>query len=98
MTICSPSRSLRNIANYSTKSVAYSAKSTSTLVTGTLLQKEAPDDLVTAVPIYAVSGKATILLGQVLADGPETPFHFTAPPGTKKIEIDPYQTILVSSR
>jgi hypothetical protein len=87
-----------SMPRYSTRNVSYSPKANATVVAGTLLQKDAPNDLVTAVPIYAVSGKTTTLLGQVLADGPETTFHFVAPAGTRKIEIDPYQTILVGAR
>ncbi|MGO9127397.1 MAG: M1 family aminopeptidase [Terriglobales bacterium] len=65
-----------------------------TTVTGTILQKDAPDDLVTLVPLYAFRGGKMTLLGQVFADGPETPFHLTAPFGTRKILIDPKQTLL----
>jgi hypothetical protein len=36
------------------------------------------------------------LLGTVLADGPETPFHFAVPVGTRKIVLDAYQTMLTS--
>jgi len=84
--------------HYTTKGISYTPKGTSIIVTGTLLQKDAPDDLVAPVPVYAVSGKTTVLLGQVLADGPETQFRFTAPTGTHKIQVDPYETILTGSR
>ena len=66
----------------------------STTVTGTILQKDAPADLVTPVPLYAFHAGKMLLLGQVFADGPETPFHLTAPSGTRKILIDPKQTLL----
>jgi len=66
-------------------------------VAGVIEQKEAPDDLVTAVPVYGVTAtNATVFLGQVLADGPETPFHFNAPAGTHKILLDPRQTVLTT--
>jgi hypothetical protein len=65
-----------------------------TTITGTLLQKEAPDDLVTPVPLYAFHAGKWTLLGQVFADGPETPFHLNAPAGVRKIMIDPKQTLL----
>ncbi|HEX8815589.1 MAG TPA: M1 family aminopeptidase [Terriglobales bacterium] len=65
-----------------------------TLVSGMLEQKSAPDNLVTSVPIYAsVRGKLT-LLGRVFADGPETSFHFMAPAGTRKVVVDPHDTVL----
>jgi hypothetical protein len=64
-------------------------------VAGVIEQKEAPEDLVTAVPVYGVTAtNATVFLGQVLADGPETSFHFNAPAGTHKILLDPRQTVL----
>jgi len=65
-----------------------------TIITGTLLQKDAPDDLVTPVPLYAFQAGKMTLLGQVFADGPETSFHLTAPVGTRKLLIDPKQTLL----
>jgi len=38
------------------------------------------------------------LLGRVFADGPETPFHVTAPAGTRKVVVDPDQTLLTRPR
>lgn len=65
------------------------------VVTGKLLQKEAPPELITSVPVYGVKqNKSLVLLGQVFADGEETPFRLKAPAGVKKIEIDPYETVL----
>lgn len=82
------------IPSFELHDVKYANKADSTTVTGTILQKSAPDDLVTAVPVYAsVSGK-NVLLGRVFADGPETQFHLTAPAGTHKVVLDPYQTLL----
>jgi hypothetical protein len=66
-----------------------------TTVTGVIVQKDVPDDLVTAVPVYAATeGSALVFLGEVLADGPETPFRLTAPNDVRKIVLDPKQTIL----
>jgi Peptidase family M1 domain len=63
--------------------------------TGTIVQRDGPDDLVTPVPIYAeVPGKASVLLGRVFADGRETTFHLRIPAGAKKILLDPQQTLL----
>jgi hypothetical protein len=72
-------------------------------VTGVITQKDAqndlPDDLVTAVPVYATTdGNAQVFLGEVLADGPETPFHFVAPSGIRKIVLDPNQTVLTAPK
>jgi hypothetical protein len=83
-----------SIPNLELHGVKYVNKADSTTVTGSILQKSAPANLVTAVPVYAsVSGK-NVLLGRVFADGAETQFHLTAPLGTHKILIDPYQTLL----
>ncbi len=76
------------------QSAKYSPKPGGTAVAGTILQKDAPAELVTVVPVYAVLAGKNVLLGQVFADGPETSFHFSAPPGTRKVVLDPYQTVL----
>jgi len=76
------------------QSVKYTQKPGSSAVSGTIVQKDAPQELVTVVPIYAVLAGKNVLLGQVFADGPETNFHLSAPPGTRKIILDPYQTLL----
>ena len=65
------------------------------VATGTILQEEAPKELVTCVPVYAdVGGGRPVWLGRVFADGPETSFRFSVPQGTRKILLDPYQTLL----
>jgi len=66
-----------------------------TVATGVVLQQEAPAALVTGVPLYADTGGGRLLwLGRVFADGPETSFQFPVPPETRKIVLDPYQTVL----
>ncbi len=70
-----------------------------TTVTGVIVQKDAPEDLVTAVPVYAdTAGSTLVFVGEVFADGPETAFHLTAPSGTRKILLDPRQTILTAPK
>jgi hypothetical protein len=77
------------------KDVRFARRTGKNVVTGTVLQKEAPDLLVTVVPIYATGGGGKpVLLGQVFADGPETSFRLVAPPGATKLLLDPYQTVL----
>jgi hypothetical protein len=79
--------------------VKFTAKANATIVTGVIRQKDAPDDLVTSVPVYAVvSGKAPTLLGRVFADGAETLFHLSAPLGTHKLLLDPNGTILTGPK
>ncbi len=77
------------------REIRISEKNDVTTVTGMIVQKDAPDDLVTAVPVYATTAtNSQVFLGEVLADGPETTFRLTAPAGARKIILDPKQTIL----
>jgi hypothetical protein len=77
--------------------VKFAAKANSTVVTGVIRQKDAPPDLVTSVPIYAVvSGRGQVRIGRIFADGIETAFRLSAPPGTHKILLDPDETILTA--
>ncbi len=76
------------------QAVKYTDKAGSTAISGTILQKNVTNELVTSVPVYAaVRGKA-LLIGRIFADGPESQFHLTAPSGTRKIILDPNQTLL----
>ena len=76
------------------RGVKYTDQKDSSSVRGVILQKDAPKDLVTPVPLYASRGGKLIFLGRVFADGPETPFLINAPAGTRKIVLDPEQTLL----
>jgi hypothetical protein len=67
-------------------------------VTGTIVQHEAPEDLVTSVPVYAAGVGKPVLLGRVFADGEESSFHITAPAGTHRIVLDPNETVLTSPK
>jgi hypothetical protein len=79
------------------QAVKFTGKANSILVSGIIRQKDAPGDLVTYVPVYAaVRGKGPMRIGRVFADGPETSFHFPAPLGTRKILLDPNETILTA--
>jgi aminopeptidase N len=79
--------------------VKFTVKANTIAVNGVILQKDAPPDLVTFVPVYAVvSGKAPVLVGRVFADGPESSFHLSAPAGTHKLLLDPNGTILTSPK
>jgi hypothetical protein len=60
----------------------------------TLKQKDAPDSLVTSIPIYAQTQAGLVFVDRVFADGNETPIKLSAPLGTKKLVIDPYETVL----
>jgi Peptidase family M1 domain len=79
--------------------VKFSTKGRSTIATGTIRQKNAPDTLVTAVPIYALSqGKTPVLVAEILADGVETTFHISVPAGAHKLVLDPYGAILTAPK
>jgi hypothetical protein len=81
------------------RSVKFTPKGSGSVVSGTILQKDAPPDLVTSVPVYAViTGKQLILLGRVFADGEESSFRLPAPAGAHKIVLDPNETILTSAK
>jgi hypothetical protein len=81
------------------KGVKFTLKGTENIVSGTIAQKDAPQDLVTSVPLYAaVAGKTQVLLGRVFADGDESSFRLRVPAGTHKILLDPYETILTSPK
>lgn len=87
------------LPKFELKAVKLAPKGSGIVVTGTILQKDAPEDLVTSVPIYGVaSAKSPVLLGRVFADGNETTFHLSAPAGTHKILLDPNNTILSNPR
>jgi hypothetical protein len=76
------------------QAVKFADKAGSTAISGTILQKNGTNELVTSIPVYAAVAGKTVLIGRVFADGPETQFHLTAPSGTRKILLDPNQTLL----
>jgi hypothetical protein len=83
------------IPELETREIRIAEKNGVTTVTGMIVQKDVPEDLVTAVPVYAATaGNGLVFLGEVLADGRETGFRLTAPSGARKIVLDPKQTIL----
>jgi hypothetical protein len=81
------------------KGVKIAARGAGSVVSGTIVQKDAPQDLVTSVPLYgAVAGRQPVLLGRVFADGEESSFRLSAPAGVHKILVDPEQTILTNPK
>lgn len=86
------------IPRFELHGVKYSDKLGSTTISGVILQRDAPDNLVTSVPLSASVAGNAVLLGRVFADGPETPFQLTAPPGTRKVVLDPDHTLLARPR
>ena len=76
------------------KDVRVLRKESGAVVSGKILQKDAPGELVTSVPVYASSGGRQVLLGRVFADGAETSFRLSAPAGSKNVVLDPLDTVL----
>ena len=87
------------IPGLETRDIRITDKPGGTTITGIIVQKDAPDDLVTAVPVYAATGSsALVFLGQVLADGAETNFRLSGPSDVHKIVLDPKQTVLTAPK
>ena len=75
--------------------VRFTRRNGKPVVIGTVLEKDAPDTLVTSVPLYAtIHGGKPVYLGRVFADGPETEFRLAVPAATHGLVIDPHQTVL----
>lgn len=67
----------------------------SLLATGTIVQKNAPNDLVTSVPLFAqMAGNRRVLVARVFADGPDAAFRVAVPAGTRKLLLDPDYSVL----
>ena len=86
------------IPSFSLRDLKYADRSGTTLVSGTIVQGQAPDTLVTAIPLYASTGGKLVFLKRVFAEGTETQFRISAPAGTRKIVIDPEHTLLARSK
>lgn len=80
------------------RDVKFTTKGNTTVVSGTIIQEHAPDTLVTAVPLYASIGNKNVFLKRVFAEGQETQFHISGPLGTRKILLDPEQTLLARNK
>ncbi len=65
---------------------------------GKLFQTGVPASFIVRVPLYAAgSAGHSVLLGTVVAAGPETPFHFSSAAPVHKLLIDPQMTILCTT-
>ena len=85
------------IPRFELAKVKFSEVNGKTVVTGTIAEKDAPDNLVTLVPVYSLLPRKA-LLGQVFVDDHEVQFRLTAPTGTRKIVLDPEHTLLTRSQ
>jgi hypothetical protein len=84
--------------HFSLRNVKITPKGPSTVVSGVIVQREGPENLVTSVPVYAVMSGKNVLLGRVFVDSPETPFHITTSLRANKIVLDPDGTLLTARR
>ena len=82
------------IPHLSLKDVKTVRRGSGDLVSGKILQTEAPDEMVTSVPVYGTVNGRQVLLGRVFADGKETSFRLSGPAGVKNIVLDPHDTVL----
>ncbi len=78
------------------KDVRFSASTAKPLMSATIRQLDAPDDLVTSVPVYGAVSEGKVYLGRVFAEGQETRFTLPVPSGVKRIVLDPNQTVLIA--
>ena len=78
------------------KDARFTSGSGKTSVSAILRQIDAPDDLVTSVPVYGIVGTDKVYLGRVFAEGAETRFTLPAPPGVRRLSLDPYETVLTA--
>lgn len=76
------------------KDVRIERRGSTAVATATLLQTQAPDDMVTSVPIYADTRAGLKLLARVFADGKESKIRLAVPRETRKLVLDPYNTVL----
>lgn len=84
------------IPRLSLEKVSFSHHGGKHVVSGRLLQSDAPSSLVTSVPLYVVAGSSRqpVFLARIFADGDETSFHLAVPSGARKLLLDPYHTVL----
>jgi hypothetical protein len=83
------------IPSLSLKDVKITNRAGHTFASFTILQGDAPHDLVTSVPIYALVGdQRRSFVARIFADGEATSFRLAVPPGTRRLLLDPMQTLL----
>jgi len=66
-------------------------------IRGKLFQTDVPRSFIASVPLYGNSAEGRVFLGNVVAEGPETSFHFATPNPLHKIIIDPQMTLLCTT-
>ena len=64
------------------------------LISGTIVQTNAPDDWIMVLPVKFSFGDKQEAKGTVLASGPSTPFQIRLPLRPRKVELDPEHWII----
>jgi Peptidase family M1 domain len=82
------------VPEFDLRGLKFADKGNATTVTGSIAQEHASNDLVTSIPIYASVAGKSVFLGRVFAEGQETQFRLSAPLGTRKVLLDPEQSVL----
>jgi hypothetical protein len=82
------------VPRFELEGVKYVSKEGGVSVTGKIVQSDGPEGLVTPVPIYATGSGKSVLLGRVFVEENQTEFRLLAPLGTRKVLLDPNQTLL----
>jgi aminopeptidase N len=83
------------IPSLSMKDVKITKQGARWFATFDIVQQDAPDDLVTSIPIYGVlANSRRAFAGRVFADGNVTKSRLAVPVGTRKLLLDPLNTIL----
>ena len=68
-------------------------------IRGKLFQGNVPQSFIARVPLYASTpGARPVLLGTVVAAGPETQFRFSSSTSPHKLLIDPQMTLLCTTQ
>ena len=86
----------RCFRGFEIKDARFASRTGKPTVSATMRQIDAPDDMVTSVPVYGVVGDSKVYLGRVFAEGQETRFTLPVPSGVKRIVLDPNQTVLTA--
>jgi hypothetical protein len=79
---------------FNLRDIKFTDQGKTTVVSGTLVQEDAPETLTSAVPLYATIAGKSVFLKRVFAEGRETQFRLSAPAGTRRLAIDPEHTLL----
>jgi Peptidase family M1 domain len=66
----------------------------STVVNGSVIQENVPENWAMVLPIYFGFGENKLITTAVLANGPKMPFSLKLPQRPKKVELDPQKWIL----